>query len=96
MPADMPVNEVIENLEELGIHPKECRVLINRKTGQPMPIFSVFLEKNEDNRNIYNLKELCFMKIVVETMRGKIGRRSATAVKDSFTVQGSARGTQNV
>ncbi|GFR17519.1 RNA-directed DNA polymerase from mobile element jockey [Trichonephila clavata] len=73
MPADMPVNEVIENLEELGIHPKECRVLNNRKTGQPMPIFSVFLEKNEDNRNIYNLKELCFMKIVVETMRGKIG-----------------------
>ncbi|GFQ76871.1 RNA-directed DNA polymerase from mobile element jockey [Trichonephila clavata] len=73
IPADMPVNEVVENLEELGIHPKECRVLINRKTGQPMPIFSIFLEKNEDNRNIYNLKELCFMKIVVETMRGKIG-----------------------
>ncbi|GFQ69034.1 nucleic-acid-binding protein from transposon X-element [Trichonephila clavata] len=96
MPADMPVNEVIENLEELGIHPKECRVLINRKTGQPMPIFSVFLEKNEDNRNIYNLKELCFMKIVVETMRGKIGPAQCYRCQDSFTVQGSARGTQNV
>ncbi|GFR14788.1 nucleic-acid-binding protein from transposon X-element [Trichonephila clavata] len=73
MPADMPVEEVIENLEELGIHPKECKVLINRKTSQPMPIFAVFLTKNADNKNIYNLKELCSMKRVVETMRRKFG-----------------------
>ncbi|GFR11218.1 hypothetical protein TNCT_565101 [Trichonephila clavata] len=56
MPADMPVEEVIQNLEELGIHPKECKVLINRNTNQPMPIFAVFLAKNADNKNIYNLK----------------------------------------
>ncbi|GFR20051.1 RNA-directed DNA polymerase from mobile element jockey [Trichonephila clavata] len=73
MPADMPVEEVIENLEELGIHPKGCKVLINRKTSQPMPIFAVFLTKNADNKNIYNLKELCSMKRVVETMRRKFG-----------------------
>ncbi|GFQ92606.1 nucleic-acid-binding protein from transposon X-element [Trichonephila clavata] len=73
MPADMPVEEVIQNLEELGIHPKECKVLINRRTNQPMPIFAVFLAKNADNKNIYNLKELCSLKIIVETMRRKYG-----------------------
>ncbi|GFX37022.1 hypothetical protein TNCV_1175221 [Trichonephila clavipes] len=49
MPADMPVEDIIEELEEMVIHPKECRVMISRKTGQPMPLFSVFLEKNPDN-----------------------------------------------
>ncbi|GFT55630.1 RNA-directed DNA polymerase from mobile element jockey [Trichonephila clavipes] len=73
LPADMPVEDILEELEEMGIHPKECRVMISRKTGQPMPLFSVFLEKNPDNRNIYNLKELCSMKIEVDTMRKKFG-----------------------
>ncbi|GFY40177.1 nucleic-acid-binding protein from transposon X-element [Trichonephila inaurata madagascariensis] len=35
-----------------------------------MPIFAVFLDKTPENKNIYNLKELCSMKIEVETMRG--------------------------
>ncbi|GFY21418.1 nucleic-acid-binding protein from transposon X-element [Trichonephila clavipes] len=73
MPADMPVEDIIEELEEMGIHPKECRVMISRKTGLPIPLFSAFLEKNQDNRNIYNLKELCSMKIEVDTMRKKFG-----------------------
>ncbi|GFY46800.1 RNA-directed DNA polymerase from mobile element jockey [Trichonephila inaurata madagascariensis] len=73
MPSDMPVEDIVEELEQLGIHPKECKVLISRKNGLPMPLFSVFLDKTSDNKNIYNLKELCSMKIEVDTMRRKFG-----------------------
>ncbi|GFU59153.1 nucleic-acid-binding protein from transposon X-element [Trichonephila clavipes] len=73
LPTDMPVEDIIEELQSLGIHPKECKILISRKTGLPMPLFSVFLGKNPDNKCIYNLKELCSMKIEVDTMRRKFG-----------------------
>ncbi|GFU95888.1 nucleic-acid-binding protein from transposon X-element [Trichonephila clavipes] len=73
LPTDMPVEDIVEELQSLGIHPKECKILISRKTGLPMPLFSVFLEKNPDNKCIYNLKELCSMKIEVDTMRRKFG-----------------------
>ncbi|GFU30106.1 nucleic-acid-binding protein from transposon X-element [Trichonephila clavipes] len=73
MPSDMPIEDIIEELEGFGIHPKECKVLISRKTGLPMPIFAVFLDKTPDNKNIYNLKEICSMKIEVEPMRRKFG-----------------------
>ncbi|GFY16026.1 nucleic-acid-binding protein from transposon X-element [Trichonephila clavipes] len=73
MPSDMPIEDITEELEGFGIHPKECKVLISRKTGLPMPIFAVFLDKTPDNKNIYNLKEICSMKIEVEPMRRKFG-----------------------
>ncbi|GFV54380.1 nucleic-acid-binding protein from transposon X-element [Trichonephila clavipes] len=38
-----------------------------------MPIFAVFLDKTPDNKNVYNLKEICSMKIEVEPMRRKFG-----------------------
>ncbi|GFX11463.1 hypothetical protein TNCV_1821461 [Trichonephila clavipes] len=50
MPADMPVEEIVQELEEMGIHPKECKVMISRRTGLPMHLFSVFLDKSQDNK----------------------------------------------
>ncbi|GFU12795.1 hypothetical protein TNCV_5047451 [Trichonephila clavipes] len=73
MPSDMPIEDIIEELEGFRIHPKESKVLISRKTELPMPIFAVFLDKTPDNKNIYNLKEICSMRIEVETMRRKFG-----------------------
>ncbi|GFW01482.1 putative RNA-directed DNA polymerase from transposon X-element, partial [Trichonephila clavipes] len=75
MPVDMPVENIIKEQEEMGIHSKECKVLISRKNiySLPMPLFSVFLERTPDNKNIYSLKELCSMKIEVDTMRRKFG-----------------------
>ncbi|GFV07571.1 hypothetical protein TNCV_4940771 [Trichonephila clavipes] len=45
MPADMSVEDIDEELEEMRIHSKECRVMISRKTGLSMPLFSVFFRK---------------------------------------------------
>ncbi|GFS41917.1 hypothetical protein TNIN_20341 [Trichonephila inaurata madagascariensis] len=65
----MPVEDIVKELEEVGIHPEECKVMISRRTGLPMPLFSVFLERTLDNKNSYNLKELCSMKIKKPELR---------------------------
>ncbi|GFX68054.1 nucleic-acid-binding protein from transposon X-element [Trichonephila clavipes] len=73
MPSDTPPQEIIEDLLAFGINVNECHAMTNRKTGQPMPLFRVTLPRNEINRNIFNLTELCYLKIEMEPLRPKFG-----------------------
>ncbi|GFX99517.1 nucleic-acid-binding protein from transposon X-element [Trichonephila clavipes] len=73
MPVDMPIQEIMEDLENLFIKPSECRVMINRKTNLPMPLFLLYLPKTEDNKNIHHISELCNMKVKVEPLNKKTG-----------------------
>ncbi|GFV61276.1 nucleic-acid-binding protein from transposon X-element [Trichonephila clavipes] len=68
MPVDMPIQEIMDDLASLFIKPNECRVMTNRKTGLPMPLFLFSLPKTEDNKNIHHISELCNMKIKVEPL----------------------------
>ncbi|GFT78110.1 nucleic-acid-binding protein from transposon X-element [Nephila pilipes] len=45
IPVDMPPEEIINDLIELGFSPTNCHILQNRKTATPMPLF---LEKREE------------------------------------------------
>ncbi|GFY01600.1 nucleic-acid-binding protein from transposon X-element [Trichonephila clavipes] len=45
MPSDMPPQQIIEGLSELGLTINDCHVMINRKTGLPMPLFLLSLPK---------------------------------------------------
>ncbi|GFT51198.1 putative RNA-directed DNA polymerase from transposon X-element [Trichonephila clavipes] len=65
MPSDMPPQQIVEALQDLGITLNDCKVMTNRKTGLPMPLFLLSLPRNETNRDIYNITEICYMKIVV-------------------------------
>ncbi|GFT52013.1 nucleic-acid-binding protein from transposon X-element [Trichonephila clavipes] len=47
--------------------------MTNRKTGLPMPLFLLTLPKNNINKDIFNMTELCYLKIKVEPLRPKIG-----------------------
>ncbi|GFS85151.1 nucleic-acid-binding protein from transposon X-element [Trichonephila clavipes] len=47
--------------------------MTNRKTGLPMPLFLLTLPKNMINKDIFNMTELCYLKIKVEPLRPKIG-----------------------
>ncbi|GFT45573.1 hypothetical protein TNCV_4296281 [Trichonephila clavipes] len=47
--------------------------MTNRKTGLPMPLFLITLPRSEENRNIFNLTEQCYLKIIVEPLRPKFG-----------------------
>ncbi|GFT04829.1 hypothetical protein TNCV_2133771 [Trichonephila clavipes] len=51
----MPVEDNVQELEKMGSHPKERKVMISRRTGLLMPLFSVFLGRSLDNKNNYNL-----------------------------------------
>ncbi|GFR12221.1 nucleic-acid-binding protein from transposon X-element [Trichonephila clavata] len=73
MPADMSPQEIMDDLLVLGISPSYCHVMTNRKTHLPMPLFLVSLPSNEDNRNIYNISEVCSVKVTVEVLNKKPG-----------------------
>ncbi|GFT87533.1 RNA-directed DNA polymerase from mobile element jockey [Trichonephila clavipes] len=59
----MPIQEIMDDPVSLFIKPSECRLMTNRKTGLPMPLFLLSLPKTDDNKNIYHITELCNMKI---------------------------------
>ncbi|GFX13718.1 nucleic-acid-binding protein from transposon X-element [Trichonephila clavipes] len=73
MPSDMPPQQIVEALQDLGITLNDCKVMTNRKTGLPMPLFLLSLPRNEANRDIYNITEVCFMKVVVEPLKPRNG-----------------------
>ncbi|GFQ82783.1 RNA-directed DNA polymerase from mobile element jockey [Trichonephila clavata] len=73
MPSDMPPQEIMDALLELGITVNDCHVMTNRKTGLPMPLFLISLPKNDASRDVYNITELCYMKIIVETINKRHG-----------------------
>ncbi|GFX64663.1 probable RNA-directed DNA polymerase from transposon X-element [Trichonephila clavipes] len=73
MPSDMPPQQIIEALQDLGIEVNDCRVMTNRRTGLPMPLFLLSLPRNEANRDVYNITEICFMKIIVEPLKPRNG-----------------------
>ncbi|GFX28820.1 nucleic-acid-binding protein from transposon X-element [Trichonephila clavipes] len=52
MPSDISPQQIIEGLLELGITVSNCHVMINRKTGLPMPLFLLSLPKNEINKDV--------------------------------------------
>ncbi|GFT26282.1 nucleic-acid-binding protein from transposon X-element [Trichonephila clavipes] len=51
----------------------DCRVMTNRKTGLPMPLFLLSLPRNKANRDVYNITEICYMKIIVEPLKPRNG-----------------------
>ncbi|GFY31554.1 nucleic-acid-binding protein from transposon X-element [Trichonephila clavipes] len=73
MPSDTPPQEIIDELRTYGISVNVCHVMTSRRTGMPMPLFLVTLPRSEINRNIYSLTDFCYLKIVVEPLRPKIG-----------------------
>ncbi|GFY42951.1 RNA-directed DNA polymerase from mobile element jockey [Trichonephila inaurata madagascariensis] len=70
MPSDMPPQHIIESLLDFGITVSDCRVMINRKTDLPMPLF---LPKNEINKDVYNITEICYKKVKIKPLDKKKG-----------------------
>ncbi|GFT92034.1 nucleic-acid-binding protein from transposon X-element [Trichonephila clavipes] len=64
MPFDMPPQQIVNALLELGITVNDCHVMTNRKTDLPIPLFLISLPKNDANRDVYNIMELCYMNII--------------------------------
>ncbi|GFR07727.1 RNA-directed DNA polymerase from mobile element jockey [Trichonephila clavata] len=73
MPSDTPPQDIIDDFFLLGITVNEYHAMTNRRTGQTMPLFLLTLPRSEDNKNVFNLTELCYMKFIMEPLRPKTG-----------------------
>ncbi|GFX13683.1 hypothetical protein TNCV_1921961 [Trichonephila clavipes] len=91
----MPPQQIIEGLSELGLTINDCHVMINRKTGLPMPLFLLSPPKNEPNKDVYNITELCYMKIKNRTTREKKAQPNVSAARGFFHSSSSAPETPN-
>ncbi|GFV77795.1 RNA-directed DNA polymerase from mobile element jockey [Trichonephila clavipes] len=59
MPSDMPPQQIIEALQEVGIMINDCRVMTNRKMGLPMPLFLLSLTHPALERNKQGCIQYC-------------------------------------
>ncbi|GFS37733.1 hypothetical protein NPIL_96161 [Nephila pilipes] len=73
MPIDTPVQEILQDLDELNIHAEECHTMTNKRNDTPMPLFLVTLKKTDDNKEIFNLTEIYSLKIEVEALKKELG-----------------------
>ncbi|GFT39819.1 RNA-directed DNA polymerase from mobile element jockey [Nephila pilipes] len=58
LPETTPPGDIIQELKNWNILVNSCQVMINRHTRLPMPLFLLTLEKNEENKTIYNIGTL--------------------------------------
>jgi len=67
----IPANEIQAELESLGHKIRNELNIRQRVTKEPLPLYFVDLEPQDNNKNIYDLQLLCNMKVVVEAPRKK-------------------------
>ncbi|GFQ81627.1 probable RNA-directed DNA polymerase from transposon X-element [Trichonephila clavata] len=92
MPVDMPIQEIVADLHSLGITVTECKPMNNRKTGLPMPLFLLTFPKTDDNKNIYNISEICSMKVKPESLNRKHGPAQCFRCQGFFIAPDFAQG----
>ncbi|GFY55896.1 hypothetical protein TNIN_358511 [Trichonephila inaurata madagascariensis] len=63
----MPPTEIISDLAAQGFAIEECHNMQSRKTGQPMPLFMLSMERMEKYKTIFKaVTSINFVKVVVE------------------------------
>ena len=67
----IPPNEIQAELETLGHKVRNVLNIRHRVTKEPLPLYFIDLEPQDNNKSIYELQLLCNMKIVFEAPRKK-------------------------
>lgn len=67
----VPTQDIKEALQELGFDIRSVTNIRSWKTKEPLPLFFVDQEPNENNKNIYKINHLLNTKILVEAPRKK-------------------------
>ncbi|GFR11233.1 nucleic-acid-binding protein from transposon X-element [Trichonephila clavata] len=74
LPIDMPPMEIISDLATQGFQIEECHNMVSRKTGAPMPLFMLSMERTEQHKSIFRkVTSIGFVKVIVEILRKKYG-----------------------
>ncbi|GFS73638.1 nucleic-acid-binding protein from transposon X-element [Nephila pilipes] len=83
MPTDIPVQEILKDLDNRNIHADECHILTNKHNNPAIHLFFFTLKRNYDNKEIFNLTEICSLKIK-EALRKKLGPAQCHICKGFF------------
>ncbi|GFT94705.1 nucleic-acid-binding protein from transposon X-element [Trichonephila clavipes] len=70
LPTDYDQKEIASELKGFGFEPSHISILRNRKTNSNMPLFLVVLKKNEDNKQIFQITNIGFFRVVIEPLKG--------------------------
>ncbi|GFQ94371.1 nucleic-acid-binding protein from transposon X-element [Trichonephila clavata] len=73
LPTDMSTSEIISNLASQNITVEECHIMTSKRTGKPMPLFLINMEKTESNKKIFKVSNIGYMKVTIEALRPKYG-----------------------
>ncbi|GFQ87995.1 nucleic-acid-binding protein from transposon X-element [Trichonephila clavata] len=74
LPIDMPPMEIISDLATQGYQIEECHNMVSRKTGVPMPLFMLSMERSEQHKTIFQkVTSIGYVKVIVEVLRKKYG-----------------------
>ncbi|GFQ68561.1 putative RNA-directed DNA polymerase from transposon X-element [Trichonephila clavata] len=74
LPVDMPPMEIISDLETQGFCIEECHNMVSRKSGAPMPLFMLSMERSEKHKSIFTtVTTIGYVKVTVEILRKKYG-----------------------
>jgi hypothetical protein len=71
----IPPNEIQAEIETLGHKVRNVLNIRHRVTKEPLPLYFVDLEPQDNNKSIYDLQSLCSMKIAVEAPQKKNSHR---------------------
>jgi len=63
------IEDIETSLTELGFSIRSVSNIINRSNRQPMSLFTIVLDNNDFNRNIFKLTKLLNFKIIIERLR---------------------------
>ncbi|GFV51582.1 nucleic-acid-binding protein from transposon X-element [Trichonephila clavipes] len=70
LPTDYDQKEIASELKGFGFEPSHISILRNRKTNTNMPLFLVVLKKNEENKQIFQITNIGFFRVVIEPLKG--------------------------
>ncbi|GFW83916.1 nucleic-acid-binding protein from transposon X-element [Trichonephila clavipes] len=70
LPTDYVQKEISSELKGFGFEPSHISILRNRKTNSNMPLFLVVLKKDEENKQIFQITNIGFFRVVIEPLKG--------------------------
>ncbi|GFQ78366.1 hypothetical protein TNCT_311 [Trichonephila clavata] len=70
----MPPKEIISDLGVQGFHIEEYHNMVSRKSGEPMPLFMLSMERSEKHKTIFStITSIGYVKVIVEVLWKKYG-----------------------
>ncbi|GFR00726.1 nucleic-acid-binding protein from transposon X-element [Trichonephila clavata] len=96
LPTDMSPSEIISHLASQDITVEECHIMTNKRSGKPMPLFLINMEKTEANKKNFKVTNIGYMKVTIEVLKPNMAHLNASDAMAFFITVSSAHAAQDV